>query len=204
MRSVSYNYISILMSLLFLTISFQAGAQIRKNVKLQQPFPLSVDAGNDQQIAYGGSTLIGGFPAAVHGNTGYIYLWQPATGLNNPALSNPAASPLSTTKYKLTVTDGKGCSAIDSVTVTVGADMIDELLSQSIGISYDPAKNAVVIENNRALAVDLSIIDLLGRLKFSYKINGSGQIGCDGFSEGVYLVKIGYRGSFMVKKLLVN
>lgn len=46
------------------------------------------------------------------------YAWSPATGLNNPNISNPTASPSSTTTYTMTAT-ANGCSVSDNVVVTV-------------------------------------------------------------------------------------
>lgn len=46
------------------------------------------------------------------------YSWSPTTGLNNPMISNPMASPANTTLYTVTFTDAFGC--VDTDTVTVG------------------------------------------------------------------------------------
>ena len=35
---------------------------------------------------------------------GYTYSWSPATGLSNPNIAQPSASPTSTTTYTLTMT----------------------------------------------------------------------------------------------------
>ncbi|MBI3233926.1 MAG: gliding motility-associated C-terminal domain-containing protein [Bacteroidetes bacterium] len=47
------------------------------------------------------------------------YSWSPAAVLNNNTLQNPTATISTTTKFYLTVSNGTGCSAIDSVTITV-------------------------------------------------------------------------------------
>jgi hypothetical protein len=80
---------------------------------------LSVDAGPDQTIMPGGSTLIGGSPNASGGKPPYNYSWNPTAGLNDSALANPTASPTSTTIYTVTVTDNKSCTGSDSMTVYV-------------------------------------------------------------------------------------
>ncbi|MCH8903497.1 MAG: T9SS type A sorting domain-containing protein, partial [Bacteroidetes bacterium] len=82
-------------------------------------YNLLADAGQDKTIPCGGSTSIGGSPAATGGNTPYSYLWSPAAGLNNNTLSNPTASPAFTTTYILTVTDNNSCDHIDSMKVIV-------------------------------------------------------------------------------------
>jgi gliding motility-associated-like protein len=47
------------------------------------------------------------------------YSWAPAAVLNNNTLPNPTATINTTTKFYFTVSNGTGCSAIDSVTITI-------------------------------------------------------------------------------------
>ncbi len=47
------------------------------------------------------------------------YLWEPAAGLSDPASANPVAQPAVTTSYLLTVTTDQGCTASDSIKVSV-------------------------------------------------------------------------------------
>lgn len=56
--------------------------------------------------------------ASATGNN-LSYLWTPSTGLNNPNISNPVASPLTKTNYHLKVTATGNCSADTSMTVDV-------------------------------------------------------------------------------------
>lgn len=80
-------------------------------------FPaVNANAGNDITICPGNSTQL-------NASGGVSYLWTPATGLSATNISNPVASPSSTITYYVTVTDANGCSAIDSVTVTVGNNL---------------------------------------------------------------------------------
>ena len=50
---------------------------------------------------------------------GTTYVWSPATGLNNPNVATPIATPTKTTTYQVTVTTEDGCTATDEVTITV-------------------------------------------------------------------------------------
>lgn len=50
---------------------------------------------------------------------GYTYSWTPPTGLNNPNIPNPIASPTQTTTYRLTATNPDGCPQVREVTITV-------------------------------------------------------------------------------------
>lgn len=55
--------------------------------------------------------------AALYASGGDTYLWTPSTGLSNPNIPNPVATPTVTQKYIVYVTTASGCSNIDSVTV---------------------------------------------------------------------------------------
>jgi len=53
---------------------------------------------------------------------GRIYKWTPVTGLSDPNIANPLATPSVATQYTLTVTSsGGGCATSDVVDVTVAA-----------------------------------------------------------------------------------
>lgn len=75
--------------------------------------PLAVDAGEDVTICREDSTQL----VATGGST---FSWSPATGLSNPDIANPMASPSVTTKYYVTVMEG-ACSNIDSVIVNIAS-----------------------------------------------------------------------------------
>jgi gliding motility-associated-like protein len=49
----------------------------------------------------------------------YTYSWTPSLGLSCTSCPNPFASPNVTTVYYVTVTDGSGCSGIDSILIVV-------------------------------------------------------------------------------------
>ncbi|MCO6499982.1 MAG: gliding motility-associated C-terminal domain-containing protein [Vicingus serpentipes] len=80
------------------------------SVTLTPPSPIIAEAGNDQQICVGSS-------AQLNASGGSTYSWSPTTGLSNPNIANPVASPSVTTKYFVTV-GAAGCQETDSVTIT--------------------------------------------------------------------------------------
>lgn len=98
------------------------------------PLPVA-NAGTDANICQNSSTTLGA-------SGGVTYSWSPVTGLNNPAVQNPVASPQTTTTYTVTVTDANSCSSTDDVDVTVlpaeqvsaGAD-VDTCSGKPIGIN---------------------------------------------------------------------
>jgi gliding motility-associated-like protein len=75
------------------------------------PLPI-VDAGSDKSICKGDSTNLIASGAVA-------YLWQPNNTLTNSNSANPLAIPSETNIYYVTGTDNNGCSANDSVIVTV-------------------------------------------------------------------------------------
>lgn len=86
--------------------------------------------------------------ANVSGGTGnYSFVWNPSSGLSDTTISNPTASPSSTTKYYLTVDDGFNM-VTDSVTVTVNPNPTLNLTS--VDPSFCGASNgmAVALANN--------------------------------------------------------
>jgi len=102
----------------------------------------TANAGTDVSICSGSNTTL-------LASGGVSYSWNPTTGLSNPNIANPIASPTSTITYTVTVTEGNGCTDTDDVIVTVntlptanaGTDIStcsgsDTTLSASGGVSY--------------------------------------------------------------------
>lgn len=80
--------------------------------------PPNIFPSSDVTICNGQSTTISVTDDGL--NLPHTYLWSPSTGLSNPNISNPVASPTITTTYTVTVTDNQPCtSAPGFVTVTV-------------------------------------------------------------------------------------
>jgi len=73
---------------------------------------VTASAGNDTEICSGSSTQL-------QASGGTIYSWYPTTGLDDPNIANPVASPNTTTTYTVTVSNDNGCSDTDDVTVFV-------------------------------------------------------------------------------------
>ncbi len=71
-------------------------------------------AGNDTAICIGNSVQIGSAPVP-----GRQYFWTPSTGLSNPNIANPIASPSFTTTYVLQYAENGCLSQTDEITITV-------------------------------------------------------------------------------------
>jgi len=86
--------------------------------------PVVANAGPDKLIGAGGSSTLDG--SASGGVAPYSYSWSPPTGLDDPHVAQPTASPSVTTTYTLTVSDNLGQIGTDSATVTLTADVVAE------------------------------------------------------------------------------
>ncbi len=83
---------------------------------------MTVTAGPDISICQGGS---GQIQVNAGGGTGSIsYSWTPTTGLSDPNIYNPVASPSQTTTYTCHVSDGQTSQDV-SVTVTVNEVIVE-------------------------------------------------------------------------------
>ena len=72
----------------------------------------ATNAGADKSVCAGSSVLIGGNSAVA-----YTYSWVPTTGLSNPAIAKPMATPMANMTYTLYATQN-GCTTSDMVDVT--------------------------------------------------------------------------------------
>jgi gliding motility-associated-like protein len=92
-----------------------------KNCKdtLQQPVGFTLAP----YSSYPDSTICNGQTVQLNASGGNSYLWQPSTGLTNPAIANPVASPSTTTIYTVNISQtdfsGNNCTFPLTNTITV-------------------------------------------------------------------------------------
>ncbi len=94
----------------------------------------------DTSVCLGGSVQIGVLPIPEPGIT---YLWTPVTGLSNPTVANPIATPGQTTTYTLTISNGL-CTSTATQLVQVAASVIDAGAQQTI---CGPNATATLVAN---------------------------------------------------------
>ncbi|MGF2411985.1 PKD domain-containing protein [Ferruginibacter sp.] len=100
------------------------------------------NAGVDRETCDNNPVQLGGPPIP-----GRVYKWTPVTGLSDPNISNPIATPSVSTTYTLTVTNsGGGCATPDVVNVDV------DILSDSIEL-IGPASHCTVTGETVVLKV---------------------------------------------------
>jgi photosystem II stability/assembly factor-like uncharacterized protein len=94
----------------FLTITDAFGCAGTDSISINtNPLPI-LNLGNNQAVC---ANSIVQFNAPA----GYNYNWFPSTGLDNANIANPVATIINNIDYVLTITDGSGCTASDSISI---------------------------------------------------------------------------------------
>jgi hypothetical protein len=116
--------------------------------------------------------------------------------------------------------------AIDAATASIGEDIecqaivgkgpdvgADEYISVSgveegmrmTGVEYDPAHNALIVSGSGSGGVDVTVVDVTGRVVASASNGGDGHIALPALPSGVYLLvaRIGH-GGMMSRKFVVE
>ncbi len=94
------------------------------------PIPVAV-AGPDTSIC-------GGESVTLTASGGVNYSWSPTSGLSDPNIANPVATPSDTTIYTVTVTDNAGCSDRASVSIHVN----------NVSVSLSPSPDTMICEGD--------------------------------------------------------
>jgi gliding motility-associated-like protein len=127
------------------------------------------------------------------------YLWTPPTGLSDPTIPNPVASPVDSTQYTVVATNRYGCK--DSATLVLGvykkpvADAGPELginAGDSIMINGSVSGSLVNYSwspNNYINDVNLEKPTVYPPQDFTYTLTVSSTVGC-GTSTSTVLVKV--------------
>ena len=114
------------------TVTSNAGCVNSDSITVTVNPPLVLQTSTNAFICTATSTVLN---ATVSGGDGgpYNYSWSPATGLSNPTIASPIASPAVTTTYVITVTDNCGSVAeTGTVIVTVFPATVVSITAQNI------------------------------------------------------------------------
>jgi hypothetical protein len=187
-----------LSSIIFL-IGFVAicNGQKRIVIDLQssQPPVLTASAGNDLTIS-SGNIQLGGLPAALGGTEPYSYQWLPSTGLSDATLANPEWLANQTQTYSLQITDQRGCTALDTVTITI-LGLTSNLSNEAELILFpNPGSGLIQLKFNKQLvnpSATVKVYDSSGKLIKSNSISSLGikaQLDLSQFSAGTYTISI--------------
>ena len=84
---------------------------------------LYADAGPDAILCPGGSLRLGAPPTP--GAPPLTYEWEPPTGLDDPRIAEPVATPTMPTTWIVKVTNASGCATTDTVMVSISDISVD-------------------------------------------------------------------------------
>ena len=154
------------------------------------------DAGMDSTISLGESIYL-------EGKGGLVYSWTPSTGLSNSNISNPLATPLIDTRYVLMVTDDKGCTDSDTVSIFVKPDYkftVNNILTPN-GDGFNDVwliENIMNYPNNEVI-----IFNRNGQVVFQandYKNDWEGTFNGSPLSDGTYYYVVKFTDSEIILK----
>ena len=181
-------------------------------LQVNQAASLQADAGAATTICINDSTQIGGNPAAWDGTPPYSFAWIPASSLSNSTIANPKAAPNVTTTFQLTVTDAKGCTFFDTVTVFVNPCTSVNETANVLNYNIFPNPNNGIftisfdnssIEKN----ANIEVLNILGSLvhKEVFDVyNNQKSINLSHLNKGIYLIRIHNNGFSTYQKVMVN
>lgn len=109
---------------------------------------------------------------------GVVYTWSPATGLSDPAVANPLASPSVTTDYELKINSlGGGCVNRDTVRVT--ASVIDSTL-------FVEGKNLYCITSGDSTVFSVNPTDSIQWFMNNTAVPGANKLRFKAPQSGIY------------------
>jgi gliding motility-associated-like protein len=91
-------------------------------------------------VLSGNTTICKNAQAQLSATGGISYSWSPATTLNNYLIANPIASPISTTKYHVIITDANTCEYLDSLEVSIRPDAVFSINNVAPICRFDSAQ----------------------------------------------------------------
>jgi len=112
------------------------------------------------------TTIVLGSWVQLHASGGVSYTWYPPTGLSCTDCSDPVASPEVTTEYRVTVTDGNGCSATDGVLVRVELNCGEVFVPDAFSPNGDGNNDEFKVFGNCIKTINLKIYDRWGNKIF--------------------------------------
>ncbi len=143
--------------------------------------PPNAFAGVDQSFCAGGS-------AQLQATGGSTYQWLPTTGLSNPNIANPVASPGTSTLYTVIATSAQGCTASDAMQVTVvpaptiDLSVTDPVLcgNDTLTITATGADLYTWSPNLFISSASGSTVEVWPPSNFTWTVTGNTSIGCTG------------------------
>lgn len=178
-----------------LTLALQGLSQNRIQIQLtsSQPDQLTANAGADVS-APATNVQLGGFPAAEGGIEPYTYAWSPSIGLSSADVANPELTADSALTYSLLITDQRGCTSTDTLSLFLIPNKVTESGEASLRVYPNPAGGIVNIELSQQFEnvnLQLMMLDETGREVFTTRpeiVSDVIQLDIRNLSAGLYTI----------------
>ncbi len=149
---------------------------VKEEIVVEIPMDTTIGAGDEIQLFARG---------------GDFYRWEPATGLTDPTIADPIASPQSTTTYTLTATDSLGCFVEKQMTIFVKNQVfIPNLFTPN----NDGENDHVKLYGAGFESIRFEVRDRQGRVMYStdnpreaLEIGWDGMVNGANAEEGIYV-----------------
>jgi len=169
--------------------------RIAIDLQSSQPPLLTASAGSDLTTT-SGNIQLGGLPAALGGTEPYSYQWLPTTGLNDSTIANPELLANQTQSYSLQITDQRGCTALDTISITILGLPSNTSNESELILFPNPGTGLIQLKFNKQLvnpSATVKVYDSSGKLIKSNSISSLGikaQLDLSQFSAGTYTISI--------------
>jgi hypothetical protein len=149
--------------------------------------PPPANAGSNVTICKGSNTQL-------NATGGANYLWSPVTNLSSPNISNPVASPKSTTSYVVSVDNNLGCTSKDTVVVTVNpqpnvnvtaSGSLAICQGESVTLSVPPCTCTYQWMKGSANIPGATTNSYTASAESTYKVVVTNEFGCSKTSKGL-------------------
>ena len=184
-----------LIIVLSLALAFQGLSQNRIQVQLtsSQPNQLIASAGTDVSSP-ASNVLIGGSPTAEGGLEPYTYAWSPSFGLSSADVANPELTADSALTYILLITDQRGCTSTDTLSLFLVPNKVTESGEATLRVYPNPAGGIVNVELLQQFEnanLQLMMLDETGREVYTSRpevISDAIQLDIRSLSTGLYTI----------------
>jgi len=178
-----------------LALAFQGLSQNRIQVQLtsSQPNQLIASAGTDVSSP-ASNVLIGGSPTAEGGLEPYTYAWSPSIGLSSADVANPELTADSSLTYILLITDQRGCTSTDTLSLFLIPNKVTETGEAKLRVYPNPAGGIVNVELLQQFEnanLQLMMLDETGREVYTSRpevISDAIQLDIRSLSAGLYTI----------------
>lgn len=142
-----------------------------------------------------------GIPVQIEAYGGSICSWTPTSGLDDPTVFNPLASPIESGYYNVTVTDSNACYIYqDSVYIEVDLTTVDIASEGSETVRVFPNPNSVssaiqIAGLEPGMTYIAQLFDVNGRLIGTQRISDNSSFDISSMDTGTYILNVNKVGN---------